>query len=140
MLEATTQLAQTHGRTLEVPDLALTQRETKTKLQQQIFGLKMLRCSLQEQTSTSHSLLVMEAIQHLGFLEKKATRLDAHLLLNRDGEQIILEPSAHIRRGTTAETLDLMLASIQMEIWAVEFCTMPVTHKILPFLAALVFL
>ena len=140
MLEATMHQVQTYRRTLEVLALVLTQRETKTKLQQKIFGLRILRCSHQTRTSTSHSLSVMEAIRHSDFLEKKATRLDAHLLLNRDGEQIILEPSAHIRRGTTAETLDSMLASTQMEILVVAFCTMTVTHKILPFLAALVFL
>ena len=140
MLEAITQLAQTHGRTLEVQVLALTQRETKTKLQQKIFGLRMLRCSLQEQTSTSHSLSVMEAIRHSDFLEKKATRLAVHLQLNRDGEQIILESSVHTSRGTTAETLDSILDSTLMEILLVAFCTMTVTHKILPFLAVLVFL
>ena len=133
--------AQISGRTLEVQVLALTQRETKTKLQQKIFGLRMLRCSPQEQTSTSHSLLVMEAIRHSDFLEKNATRLDAHLRLNRDGERYILESLAHTSRGPTAKMLDSFLASIIMEeILVLACCIMARTHKILIFLAVLVFL
>ena len=140
MLEATTQLAQTHGRTLAALAQHLMQRETKTETQQEVFGPMTQHCSQIEQTSTSHSLLVTEVIQHSNFLEKNATQLDAHLQLNRDGGQIILGFSAHTRRGTTAEMLDWFLASTRMEILAVAFCTMTLTCNVFPFLAVLVFL
>ena len=90
MLEATTQLVQTHGRILEVPAQPLMQRETKTKTQQQVFGPMTQHCSQTGQTSTSHSLLAMEAMLHSGVLEKKATQLAAHLQLSKVGEQTTL--------------------------------------------------
>jgi len=106
--------AQTSGRILEVLALTLMHREIEIVLHQKIFGLRMRRCSPQTQISTSHSLLVMEVMQHSGFLEKKATQLAAHLRLSKVGEQTTLEYLARTIVGTTIEMLVWYLVSMRM--------------------------